>query len=96
MEIKVLENTKKKLKFEIVGEDHTLPNLITKTLLEDPSVKHSTYTIEHPLVSNPIIIIVTDGSKTPKQALLDAISKIKSRIGEFREEFKRALGGSDA
>lgn len=96
MEVKVLEASREKLKFEVVGEDHTISNLLTKTLLEDPSVKYSTYTIEHPLVSNPVIVVVTDGSKTAKQALLDAISKIKSRIVEFREEFRRALGEGDA
>jgi len=91
MPIKVLEGSESRLKIELIGEDHTLSNLLAKTLLEDPAVKFTTYTIDHPLVSNPVLIVITDGSKSAKQALLDALYKIKDRVLEFREEFRRAL-----
>ena len=91
MPIKVLESSDTKLKIELVGEDHTISNLLAKTLLEDPAVKFATYNIDHPLVSNPVLVVITDGSKSAKQALLDALSKIKSRINEFRSEFRRVI-----
>ena len=91
MEVKIIELTKNKAKIEIVGEDHTLANLITKTLLEDPAVRLSTYIIEHPLISHPVITVVTDGNKSPIEAIKDAVSKIKGLIGEFRAALNQAL-----
>ena len=90
--LKIIEASKNKLKIELVGEDHTVSNLLTKTLLEDPAVTFSSYSIEHPLVSNPVLVVLTDGSKTAKQALMDALLRIKDKIRELRQELDKALG----
>ncbi|MFW6282911.1 MAG: DNA-directed RNA polymerase subunit L [Minisyncoccales bacterium] len=86
MEIKVLEKSKKKLLIEIVGEGHTLCNMIKEELNNDKSVKVASYRIEHPLVSNPVMIIeATDAQKSLK----DAIKSAKKNIKDMEKEFKK-------
>ncbi|MCK4883898.1 MAG: DNA-directed RNA polymerase subunit L [Candidatus Diapherotrites archaeon] len=72
LELKVLETNK-----------YTLSNLITKVLLEDKAVEFAAYNVDHPLGSNAIIYVKTDGSKKARSAVIDAIEKIKEDSAEF-------------
>ncbi|HEW89922.1 MAG TPA: hypothetical protein ENG43_01085, partial [Candidatus Bathyarchaeota archaeon] len=49
MELKVLSRTDRELRLEIVGESHTLLNLLQKELVADPEVEVGGYDIVHPL-----------------------------------------------
>ena len=91
MEIKVIEQAKDKLKIEIVGEDHTLSNAIRKELWENTHIRIAGYNIEHNLVSNPLLVIETDGSENPKKALLTAIDNIRKRNKELLTEFNKLV-----
>lgn len=91
MEIRVLEQTKERLKIEIIGEDHTLCNAIRKELWEDSHVKIAGYNFEPSLVTNPIMIIETDSSENPKKALLTAIENIKKRNKDLLIEFNKQV-----
>lgn len=74
--IKVERLTKNELELRIVGEDHALGNLIAKTALNHPNVRIAAYSIDHPLVGSPKIVIVTDGSKAPLDVLKEVINEI--------------------
>ena len=84
MEVVIIEESKNKLVFEILGKGHTLGNVIRKELWNDDHVKVSAYTIEHPLVAKPRIIVETDGAdqrKTVQAAVkrtLKSLDKIKA------------------
>ncbi|MEK6974478.1 MAG: DNA-directed RNA polymerase subunit L [Nanoarchaeota archaeon] len=91
MELKVLEQTKERLKIELIGEDNTLSNALRKELWLDPHIKIAGYNIEHSLVSNPILVIETDGSENPKKALLSAIENIRKRNKDLLAEFNKAM-----
>ena len=91
MEIRVLEQTKERLKIEILGEDHTLSNAIRKELWENSHVKIAGYNLEPSLITNPMMIIETDGSENPKKALLTAIENIKKRNKELLAEFNKQV-----
>lgn len=85
MELNPIESTKTKLVLEIAGEDHTLCNPIRKELWNDKTVKVAGYNIEHPLVSNPVLIIeATDA----KKSLLAAIERLKKQNKDFLTKFK--------
>jgi len=75
MEIKVLEEDKNKIKFEIEGETHTIANLLTKYLLKDPDVEISMYQVPHPLEEKAIIYVVTK-NKDPRKVIKETIDKI--------------------
>ena len=49
MELKVLKRTDRELRLEVVGESHTLLNLLQKELVKDPDVEIGGYDVIHPL-----------------------------------------------
>ena len=90
MEIKVLESEKNRLKFDIIGETHTLANLITKKLWEEEDVAVSGYNMKHPQTSKVTILIETT-KKDPKKVLLETLSHIKKDGNEFKAQFKKIV-----
>lgn len=88
MEIKVLENTKKRLVFELKGADHTLCNMLKAELWKNKDVDIATYSIAHPLVGIPKVIVETKTGE-PKKAILKAIEGIQETNKEFVTKFKR-------
>jgi DNA-directed RNA polymerase subunit L len=88
MEVKVLEETKNKIKLEIEGENHTLVNALRKELWSDSHVKIAGYSIDHPLVGKPVLIVETDGKEDPKKALSSAVERLKKFNSEFVANLK--------
>ena len=88
MEIKILEESKNKIKFELISEGHTFCNALRSELWENKATEIAGYNIEHPLVSNPVFILETkDGN--PKKALLEAVSGLKKKTKELRDLIKK-------
>jgi DNA-directed RNA polymerase I and III subunit RPAC2 len=89
MKPRTIEHTKYELKFEIGGEGHSFPNLLRKTLLEEPAVEFAGYNIEHPLLASPILTLKTKRRQT-NVVLREALEKMLARAEEFRKKFKQA------
>ena len=89
MEVKILEDKNNRLLLELVGETHTFGNAIRHVLWEDDHVKMSGYKVEHPLVSNPVLFIETDGKGSPRKALKHAINLASKKIEALESEFKK-------
>ncbi len=87
MELKVLERKKDKLKVEVMGESHTLLNLLRENAWKDKADQAS-YMIEHPYLSQPKIII---RAKNPKGVLVNSAQMIIDDSKTFSREFKRAM-----
>ena len=87
--MKIIENDKNKLEFEIIGEKHTLASLLCWALNEDPKVSSATYDLKHPLVGNPVVIIKTSG-KSPKKALEDADKLISKEFDSMKKALSKA------
>ncbi|MBN1792885.1 DNA-directed RNA polymerase subunit L [Candidatus Woesearchaeota archaeon] len=90
MEIKVIEQSKRKLVFELVGTDHTFCNALKEELNKNDSVKVATYTIAHPLVRVPKFIVETKTDKEPVEVLKAAAKKLGKINEEFVSLFKKA------
>ena len=88
MEFKVIEKSKKRLVFDLVGADHTFSGALKKELWNDKSIKISAYNVEHPLVGVPRFIVETE-DKDPEKALLDAVKKLEKKNESFLEDFKK-------
>lgn len=88
MELKVIEQEKGKLKVEVIGETHTLCNLLRNELNENKSVEIAGYHLEHPMVNNPILFVETE-KDDPKKALSNACSSIKKKTAELRKELNK-------
>ena len=88
MEFVILEDSPKKLVAEIKGAGHTLCNSLKTELWKNKHVKAATYSISHPLVGTPKILIETDGEK-PKKVLADATAKLIDSTSKLKKEFKK-------
>jgi DNA-directed RNA polymerase subunit L len=88
MELKVVENNKKRLVFDLVGADHTFSGALKKELWNDKSVKVSAYNVEHPLIGIPRFIVETD-DKDPKKVLLDAVKRLEKKNESLLEDAKK-------
>ena len=95
MDIKVLKKTPDEIRIEIICEGHTFCNVLQKALLEDETVELGGYSIEHPLVSNPVVYVrmkeKRKPEKRPETALKEAAEKIRHMNREFRTGFEKAL-----
>lgn len=85
MELKILEETKTKIVFELKGETHTFCNALKDELLQVKGVSLATYRIDHPLVGVPTFQIETKGIE-PKKAIKEALSNLKKKVKDFQKE----------
>jgi DNA-directed RNA polymerase subunit L len=91
MEPRIIEHTKYELKIEIGGEGHSFPNLLRKTLLEEPSVEFAGYNIDHPLLASPVFTLRTK-KRQANVVMREALEKMLARTEEFRKKFNQAAG----
>jgi DNA-directed RNA polymerase subunit L len=75
MNIKIVEDTKGRVVFEIIGGDNTLSNILKETIAKQKGVTACAYNIEHPLVSNPKFIVEADNAGKAITAAIDALKK---------------------
>ena len=88
MELKVIEKSKKRLVFDLIGCDHTFSGALKKELWNDKSVNISAYNVEHPLVGIPRFIVETS-DKDPEKVLLDAVKRLEKKNESFLDDFKK-------
>ena len=88
MEIKILEDKKNLLRFEIHGEGHTICNPLKNELLNDPDVEFATYNIAHPLIGIPEVIVKTK-KNSPKDAIQGSIDRLKKKNKNFAAAFDK-------
>ena len=88
MDIEVIKNEGSYLEFRIIGEDHTLCNILREVLLRNEKVKVAAYRIDHPLLDRkrPMFIINTDGTVSPKDVLLEAIGSINKDVKGLKKK----------
>ncbi len=90
MEIKVLEEKKNRLVFELQGESHTLAGLLSKELQQDEHIKNAGYAVSHPLTSIPRFVVETDGAD-PRKTIVAAAKKIQKQVQKIRESVVKEL-----
>ena len=88
MELKILEDAKNKLVFQLKGEDHTFCNILVKELQKDDSVKSAAYRIDHPLERIPTLLVEADD---PRKAIKKAIASLKKQAQDFLSKVEKEL-----
>ena len=89
MELKILEDKKKRLLFELKGADHGFCNALKKELWNDDAVTVSSYAVDHPSVGIPKFVIETNAEKEPKEVLKKAIDRLRKQAEQFKAEVKK-------
>jgi len=79
--MKIIKDTKNELEIEITGETHTLCNTLRKTLMADKEVESAAYSIDHPIIGEPVLYIK---AKNPRKSLKKAAETIKKQCDEFK------------
>ncbi|KAF1943424.1 RBP11-like subunits of RNA polymerase [Clathrospora elynae] len=88
--------------FTFNKEDHTLGNLLAQRLLKYPYIIFAAYKIPHPLFATFELRVQTDGSVTPKEAVIkvcsDVIGELKKLNDSFQTEWigKRIVADGEA
>jgi len=85
MEFNVIEESKTKLVFKLMGETHTFCNALKQELQGVKGVSVATYRIDHPLAGIPKFQIETKGIE-PRKALKTALSALKKKAKNFQKE----------
>lgn len=93
MEISIIEESPKRLVFEIKGEGHTICNILKRALWDNKHIKIATYSVKHPLVGIPRMVVETDGEIKPRKAISDAIEKVVKETEKFRKDFDEETRG---
>ncbi|HIP65912.1 MAG TPA: DNA-directed RNA polymerase subunit L [Pyrodictium sp.] len=89
--LKIKKVDEKSVEIELEGEDHSMANLIAKYALRNPHTKFAAYNVPHPLIANPIIQIVTDGTIHPLDLLEQVLKEILADIEKFKESVEKAF-----
>lgn len=79
--------TDKTLELELVahGESHGICNALRDKIMEDDDVEYAVYSIDHPLIGEPIMTIKTKRGKRPRKVLLKASEKLKKETEDFKK-----------
>jgi len=79
--------SEKTLELEIIahGETHGFCNALRSILMEDNDVEYAVYSIDHPLIGEPIITIKTKRGKRPRKVLKKAAKKLQKNSEEFKK-----------
>ena len=88
MKLRVVKKDKNFLEVVLEGEEHSFPNLLRETLLEDGDVEFASYVIEHPQLGNPRLIVRTKG-KAPETVIKSALKKIEKKASDFGALLKK-------
>ncbi|MFH1294818.1 MAG: DNA-directed RNA polymerase subunit L [Candidatus Aenigmatarchaeota archaeon] len=86
MELKVLENEKNKLKIEVVGENHTILNILRENCWKS-GAKQAAYVMDHPYLTEPKLTV---RAENPKKVVDVAAELTEKQVTEFLKEFRKA------
>ncbi|MBI4451514.1 DNA-directed RNA polymerase subunit L [Candidatus Woesearchaeota archaeon] len=88
MEVKILEEKKNRLVFELPGESHTLANILKNALREDSAVSHVAYTVDHPLIGTPRFLVEAG---EPRKAVIAATKRLQKLAAKIHDDAKKEL-----
>jgi len=91
MELELVKKENGSLLVKIVGENHTLCNLLREELNKDENVVSAAYTIEHPLTESPKFYVKIKKGKSPERALADAAGRIVEQLEDLRRQLQKVL-----
>jgi len=77
--------------FTFNKEDHTLGNLLSSRLRTKEHVTFSGYVVGHPLVPKFELRVGTDGSMTPKEAIVQVCKEILMDLDIVSREFSKEM-----
>ena len=90
MQIKIIDEKKNRIEFEVDGVTHGFCNVLKEWLNKNENIKIASYRVKHPLISKPEFIVETDGAD-PRKTVISSAQKLKKELEKFEEEAKKEL-----
>lgn len=87
MDIKIVEEKKNKLVFEMPGTRQTLTNLLRHALWNNEDTKNAGYHVTHPVVGHQVFLLETK-TKEARKILDEAIKSINKDIEKASSDLK--------
>lgn len=88
MNVNILEDEENRTVFKVKGIDHGFCNVIKEELWNDDDIEVATYTIEGTEDDTPRFVVETSEGSEAKQAVKDAIQRLKDKTEEFKSDIK--------
>ena len=83
MEIQTLKEDKDLIELKIIGEGHTLCNVLRSELSEMEDISFASYNLKHHMVSSPVLVLKAKKGK-PRKLLLDCIQSLKDKTKQLK------------
>ena len=83
MEVQIIKEDKDLIEIKVIGEGHTLCNVLRDELCTLEDTSFASYNLKHPLVSSPILALKVKKGK-PRKVLIEAVNSLKSKTKELR------------
>lgn len=90
MELKIVDKSDNDMHLEIIGESHTLLNMLKSVLLADGRVHTASYDMKHVTISDPILYVMTE-NVDPIVVVKDAVITLIAECDEFISVFNKAV-----
>ncbi|EFQ89261.1 hypothetical protein PTT_14569 [Pyrenophora teres f. teres 0-1] len=74
--------------FTFNKEDHTLGNLLSARLQKNPAILFAAYKVPHPLFATFELRVQTDGSITPKEAVIRTCTEVITELSKLNDSFQ--------
>ncbi len=85
MEVKIIEESKNRLVFDVMGESHTILGALKKEIWTDEHAKAAGYNMPHPLLTSPRFVVETDG-EDPKKIVQSAIKRLEKEADKLADQ----------
>lgn len=89
--IKIEKRNDRELIFTLTGDQHGIPNLISKLAIRKPYVSYAAYIVDHPQTSQPRVVIITDGTRDPVDVLIEILIEAKTYTQNLKEAIEKLL-----
>lgn len=94
MQIKILEASKNKLKFVMLGQRYAVPEILKKQLLTNKDVVMASGMLKHPEDPDCEFVLTVKPEADAKKILLDAIEELQTEMKSFKTEMQKELPSS--
>jgi len=90
MKIEILEETKDKIKFNLIGARHSIPEMLKNQLLNYKEVTLASGMLKHFEDENSEFLLIVKNAN-PREILIKAIEELQKEINSFKDSMLKAI-----
>ncbi|RZN62104.1 MAG: hypothetical protein EF811_03615 [Methanonatronarchaeia archaeon] len=87
MDLDILEENEREIKVSLIGQDHTIANLMKSIFLQDNRVEIASYNIDHPTLSDPILHVKVNEGEDLRETMNEILDQTIEEFRDLEEQF---------